>query len=56
MVKNNDEKQLRLAMIGMRGLPADLPKAGGGERETEAKATRLAARVSAMGLCRAAAG
>ena len=35
---------LRLAFIGMRGLPADLPKAGGGERETEAKATRLAAR------------
>lgn len=31
-------------MIGMRGLPADLPKAGGGERETEAKATRLARR------------
>ena len=28
----------------MRGLPADLPKAGGGERETEAKATRLAQR------------
>lgn len=35
---------LRLAMIGMRGLPADRPKAGGGERETEAKATRLAQR------------
>jgi glycosyltransferase involved in cell wall biosynthesis len=35
---------LRLAMIGMRGLPADRPKAGGGERETEAKATRLAAK------------
>ena len=33
---------LRIAFIGMRGLPADLPKAGGGERETEAKATRLA--------------
>ena len=31
-------------MIGMRGLPADLPKAGGGERETEAKAVRLAER------------
>jgi glycosyltransferase involved in cell wall biosynthesis len=37
-------KQLRLAFIGMRGLPSDLPKAGGGERETEAKTTRLAKR------------
>lgn len=37
-------KSLRLAFIGMRGLPSDLPKAGGGERETEAKATRLATR------------
>jgi glycosyltransferase involved in cell wall biosynthesis len=36
--------RLRLAFIGMRGLPADLPGAGGGERETEAKATRLAER------------
>jgi len=35
---------LRLAFIGMRGLPADLPGAGGGERETEAKTTRLAER------------
>ena len=35
---------LRIAMIGMRGLPADLPKAAGGERETEAKAIRLAQR------------
>jgi glycosyltransferase involved in cell wall biosynthesis len=34
----------RLVYIGMRGLPADLPKAGGGERETEAKAVRLAQR------------
>ncbi|MDO8847895.1 MAG: glycosyltransferase family 4 protein [Coriobacteriia bacterium] len=34
---------IRVAFIGMRGLPADLPKAGGGERETEEKATRLAA-------------
>jgi len=39
-----NSKSLRLAYIGMRGLPADLPKAGGGERETEAKATRLAKR------------
>jgi len=39
-----NSKSLRLAFIGMRGLPADLPKAGGGERETEAKATRLAQR------------
>ena len=35
---------LRIAMIGMRGLPADLPEGGGGERETEAKAVRLAQR------------
>ena len=34
----------RLAFIGMRGLPPDLPGAGGGERETDAKAKRLAAR------------
>lgn len=32
---------VRVAFIGMRGLPADLPKAGGGERETEEKAVRL---------------
>ena len=38
----------RLAFIGMRGLPADLPRAGGGERETEAKATRLAERGHAV--------
>jgi glycosyltransferase involved in cell wall biosynthesis len=37
-------RRLRIAFVGMRGLPADLPKAGGGERETEAKATRLAQR------------
>jgi len=35
---------MRLAFIGMRGLPADLPKGAGGERETEAKSVRLAAR------------
>lgn len=35
---------LRLAFIGMKGLPPDLPGAGGGERETDAKAKRLAAR------------
>jgi glycosyltransferase involved in cell wall biosynthesis len=34
----------RLAFIGMKGLPADLPGAGGGERETEAKTKRLVAR------------
>ena len=34
----------RLAFIGMKGLPADLPGAGGGERETEAKTKRLAER------------
>ncbi len=37
-------RSLRLAFIGLRGLPSDLPKAGGGERETEAKATRLVRR------------
>ncbi len=37
-------KPSRLAFIGMKGLPADLPGAGGGERETEAKTTRLVAR------------
>jgi glycosyltransferase involved in cell wall biosynthesis len=37
-------RSLRLAFIGLRGLPSDLPKAGGGERETEAKATRLVKR------------
>jgi glycosyltransferase involved in cell wall biosynthesis len=37
-------RPLRLAFIGLRGLPSDLPKAGGGERETEAKATRLVKR------------
>jgi glycosyltransferase involved in cell wall biosynthesis len=35
---------LRLAFIGMKGLPPDLPGAGGGERETDAKARRLAER------------
>jgi hypothetical protein len=34
----------RLAFIGMKGLPPDLPGAGGGERETDAKTRRLAAR------------
>jgi len=37
-------KPEKLAFIGMKGLPADLPGAGGGERETEAKTKRLAAR------------
>ena len=37
-------KHKRLAFIGMRGLPPDLPGAGGGERETDAKTRRLAAR------------
>jgi len=40
----NAREMARIAMIGMRGLPADLPKAAGGERETEAKAVRLAQR------------
>lgn len=34
----------KLVFIGMRGLPPDLPGAGGGERETDAKTRRLAAR------------
>lgn len=34
----------RLSFIGMKGLPPDLPGAGGGERETDAKTRRLAAR------------
>jgi glycosyltransferase involved in cell wall biosynthesis len=42
------EERLRLAFIGMRGLPPDLPGAGGGERETDAKARRLAARGHAV--------
>lgn len=40
----NTERPLRLVFIGMKGLPPDLPGAGGGERETDAKARRLAAR------------
>ena len=39
-----DKSSQRLTFIGMRGLPPDLPGAGGGERETDAKARRLAAR------------
>lgn len=38
----------RLAFIGMKGLPPDLPGAGGGERETDAKSRRLAARGHAV--------
>lgn len=44
VARERGKRALRIAMIGMRGLPADLPKAGGGERETEAKAVRLAER------------
>ncbi|MCB0083233.1 MAG: glycosyltransferase, partial [Caldilineaceae bacterium] len=43
-VQRKPAKLERLAFIGMKGLPADLPGAGGGERETEAKTKRLAAR------------
>ena len=43
-MSEKNARSLRLALIGSRGLPADLPKAGGGERETEAKAVRLAQR------------
>lgn len=42
MNKVTDKK--RLVFIGMRGLPPDLPGAGGGERETDAKARRLVER------------
>lgn len=41
---SNRGARLRLAFIGMKGLPPDLPGAGGGERETDAKARRLAQR------------
>ncbi len=37
-------KSSRLAFIGIKGLPPDLPGAGGGERETDAKTRRLAER------------
>jgi len=37
-------KDKRLVFIGMKGLPPDLPGAGGGERETDAKTRRLAER------------
>lgn len=40
----SSSKSNRLAFIGMKGLPPDLPGAGGGERETDAKARRLAER------------
>ncbi len=42
-MSNNSEKK-HLVFIGMRGLPPDLPGAGGGERETDAKARRLSKR------------
>ena len=38
------EKRLRIAFIGLRGLPADLPKAGGGESGIEEIASRLVLR------------
>lgn len=44
LMREDDFHAMRLAFIGMRGLPADMPKAGGGERETEAKTIRLAQR------------
>lgn len=42
--QSTKSKKPRLAFIGMKGLPPDRPGAGGGERETDAKARRLAAR------------
>ncbi len=41
---NRKNIPLRLNFIGMKGLPPDRPGAGGGERETDAKARRLAGR------------
>ena len=41
---NSSRKPLNLTFIGMKGLPPDRPGAGGGERETDAKTRRLAAR------------
>lgn len=38
------DKKIRHTFIGMKGLPPDRPGAGGGERETDAKTRRLAAR------------
>lgn len=40
----SNKKRKRLVFIGMKGLPPDLPGAGGGERETDAKTRRLAER------------
>lgn len=42
--QGDDRARLRLAFVGMKGLPPDLERAGGGERETDAKARRLAQR------------
>lgn len=44
MINSNTRKTPRLVFIGMKGLPPDLPGAGGGERETDAKTRRLAER------------
>jgi glycosyltransferase involved in cell wall biosynthesis len=44
MTQKNSSGKPRLAFIGMKGLPPDRPGAGGGERETDAKTRRLAAR------------
>jgi glycosyltransferase involved in cell wall biosynthesis len=44
MSETGKHRGRRLAFIGMKGLPPDLPGAGGGERETDAKSRRLAAR------------
>lgn len=41
---SQEKQNLRLSFIGMKGLPPDRPGAGGGERETYAKTTRLAER------------
>lgn len=43
-IEETTKRSLRIAFIGMKGLPPDLPGAGGGERETDAKAKRLAQR------------
>jgi glycosyltransferase involved in cell wall biosynthesis len=43
-IVQNGQRKPRLAFIGMKGLPPDLPGAGGGERETDAKTRRLVQR------------
>lgn len=41
---SGESTKRRIAFMGIRGLPPDLPGAGGGDRAIDAQATRLAAR------------